>query len=373
MTRTAGNLVDLTRKLVSFDTINPPGQETDCMEFAAARLEEAGFCCTRHRHSDTRFSIVATRGTGDGLPLCFSGHLDTVPLGNAPWRHDPFAGDIEGDHLFGRGSSDMKGGVAAFILACQAVPRVRGGVAVVLSVGEETGCDGARWLVEAGALPPAGAMIVAESTDNRPLLGHKGVCWLRFRVQGRTAHGATPELGENAILKALPLMTRLATFDPEASHPIMGRATANLGTIHGGINTNSVPDRCEMTLDLRSVAGITHDELRAGLERLAGPEVRIETLLDLPAVWSEPDDPWCARASAVVAEITGVTATPEVANYFTDAAVLKPAMGNIPVLILGPGSMDQPHSTDEFVLISRLIEAQSIYEALLADWTGAAD
>ncbi|MGV6875235.1 M20 family metallopeptidase [Pseudochelatococcus sp. B33] len=364
------DLVDLARKLIALDTINPPGQESEAVMFCASWLKNIGFDCTVHSHSPTRASLIATRERGSGLPLCFSGHLDTVPLGNAPWTRPPFDGLTEGDWLFGRGSSDMKGGVAAFLLACREVTSVKGGVTIILTAGEETGCDGARWLAEAGVLPAAGAMIVGESTDNRPLAGHKGAYWLKLVTHGKTAHGATPDRGVNAILKATPLLSRLTGLDLGVSHPVMGRATWNLGTIHAGLNTNSVPDRCEMTLDLRSVDGITHAEIRDKMGALAGPDIDIETLLDLPAVWTDPDEPWFAQSAGTIARITGVASEPAVASYFTDASILKPAMQDLPVMILGPGSVDQPHSTDEHIRISRMIEAVELYSALLREWDG---
>lgn len=361
-------VVDLTRKLLAFDTINPPGQEAQAMAFCASWLGAVGFECVLHRHSDERASLVATRGVRDGTSLCLSGHLDTVPLGDLPWQWPPFDGHVEGDKLFGRGSSDMKGAVAAFMLACRDTPQVRGGVTILLTAGEETGCDGARWLVESGTVPKAGAMIVGESTGNRPFAGHKGAYWLKLIARGKTAHGATPERGVNAIMKAASLATRLNELTLGAHHPVMGDATWNVGTIRGGININSVPDYCELTLDMRSVEGADHREFHRKVKELAGPELDIEVLLDLPAVWSDPDCAWFAKATQTISRVTGVTSRPGSVNYFTDASILKPAMGDVPVMVLGPGSPDQPHSTNEHVLISRLSEAVEIYGALLQDY-----
>lgn len=364
------DIVNLTRQLLAFDTINPPGQEMQSMAFCASWLRDIGFDCTLHSHSAARGSLIATRGTGEGLPLCLCGHLDTVPLGNSVWRFPAFEGQVDGNRLFGRGSSDMKGAVAAFMLACRETTSIKGGVTILLTAGEETGCDGARWLAEAGLLPEAGAMIVGESSANRPLAGHKGAYWLKLTASGRTAHGATPELGVNAILKAAPLLAHLAEFTFDVRHPVMGAATWNLSTIHGGFNINSVPDFCELTLDLRSVEGITHPEIRRKVEELAGPEFDVEVLLDLPAVWSDPAQSWFANAMQTVSRVTGITYQPGVASYFTDASILKPAMNDLSVMILGPGSLDQPHRSDEHVLISHLVEAVKIYSALLLEWDG---
>ncbi|MFV0335313.1 MAG: M20 family metallopeptidase [Tropicimonas sp.] len=355
------DVVELTRALVAFDTINPPGQELEAMRHCAGLAGSIGFTCRLVDHGEGRASLIATRGASGGL--CFSGHLDTVPLGRARWTRPPHEGRIEGDRLYGRGSSDMKGGVAAFLTAAA---RSRQDATLLLAAGEETGCDGARWLAEAGELPRASAIVVGESTDNQPLAGHKGALWLRLSTEGRTAHGATPELGVNAIAAMAGTLTRLCAFDPGFSHPLMGRATCNIGTIRAGINANSVPDLCEVTADLRSVEGISHETLTEALRALCDDGVAITTLLDLPSVWTDPQEPWFAAAAAIARRITGQAPDLPCATYFTDASVLAPAMGNPPVMILGPGSVDQPHSTDEHVRLSRLHEAVEIYAALLA-------
>lgn len=356
---TAESVTALTRHLLAFDTVNPPGQEAASMRFCAAALEKAGFACRLIDHGADRAGLVATRGDRPGL--CFSGHLDTVPLGQARWSHPPLGGEIVGDRLYGRGSSDMKGGVAAFIAAAQ---QTTAPASVILTSGEETGCEGARWLAEAKALPPARGMVVGESTDNQPVAGHKGALWLDLVTEGVTAHGATPELGRNAIAAMAPTLARLAHWQPDHAHPDMGRATCNIGTIRAGINTNSVPDRCRLGLDLRSVTGVGHDGLRQEVRAQCDAGVGIETLLDLPAVWTDPSDPWFGSACSLVLQHTEHTELRPSVNYFTDASVLQPGM-QVPVMILGPGQVDQPHVTDEYVRVSRLVEAVALYAALI--------
>lgn len=353
------DVVVLTQALVQLETVNPPGQEEASMKLCAGLLEQAGFVCRLVPHGKDRASLVATRGTTPGL--CFSGHLDTVPLGLAAWNQPPLGGKIVGDRLYGRGSSDMKGGVAAFIAAASATEAP---CSIVLTSGEETGCDGARWLVEADVLPPATAMVVGESTDNQPVAGHKGALWLELTTQGVTAHGATPELGRNAIAAMAPTLVRLTAWQPDHAHKDMGRATCNIGRISAGINTNSVPDLCRLGGDLRSVAGLDHDRLMQEVQALCDAEVAISTVLDLPAVWTEPSDPWFAKACALVLAATEHDALRPSVNYFTDASVLQSVMG-VPVMILGPGQVDQPHVTDEYVRVPRLVEAVALYAALI--------
>lgn len=369
--------VALTRRLINFNTINPPGNEQACAQYLCDMLAAAGFETDLHDLGSGRANLVARLGSGHGLPLCFTGHIDTVPLGAAEWAHDPFAGQIVDGRLYGRGSSDMKSGVAAFVTACLAeVERLRSGPGVVLIItaGEETGCDGASALVRDNRIGTAGAMVVAEPTSNAPFVGHKGALWLKALTKGVTAHGSMPEQGENAVVKAARVISRLDDFDFNvARHPVLGKPTLNVGTVHGGLNVNSVPDRTEIGIDIRTIPGINHDQLRSGLEGYIGEGAELSVMVDLNGVWTDPKAPWLARATALADAITGSTTEPSTASYFTDASVLTPAYGGIPTIILGPGEPKMAHQTNEYCVVERIPQAVAIYQALIADWTLAAE
>jgi succinyl-diaminopimelate desuccinylase len=165
---------ELTRDLVRFDTINPPGNETDAAYAVGKLLEAAGFRVAYHSFASHRDSLIADLESSDnGKPLCFTGHLDTVPLGAAAWTKDPFTGETNGGKLYGRGTSDMKAGIAAMVLAAIDVakrPRKRG-LKLVLTAAEETGCEGAAFLAKTGVLGQAAAMVVGEPSSNRPFIG----------------------------------------------------------------------------------------------------------------------------------------------------------------------------------------------------------
>ena len=223
-----GSALELTQDLIRIDTVNPPGNERACIEPLERLLAEAGFINTIHDFGPGRANLVARKGSsGEKPPLCFTGHVDTVPLGLQPWSVDPFAAEITDGKLFGRGSSDMKSGVAAFTVAAIALAdRLDGtpGVVLVITAGEEIGCAGAFDLArQNGALNEAGAMVVAEPTSNRPLAGHKGALWLNARTKGVTSHGSMPEKGDNAIYKAARAISKLEDFDFNvARHELMG-------------------------------------------------------------------------------------------------------------------------------------------------------
>src|SRR3954462_1530498 len=158
--------VALTRTLLQFDTINPPGRERDCAQHAGRLLEEWGFRVQYHEYEPGRTSLVARAGGSDAkAPICLTGHLDTVALGANRWTRDAFAGDTDGDKLYGRGSSDMKAGVAAILLApgtSAARLRVTPGGATGPPAAEEGGCIGSQQLARTELLGSAGAMVVGE-------------------------------------------------------------------------------------------------------------------------------------------------------------------------------------------------------------------
>lgn len=182
--------IELSRELISFNTINPPGNELRCILHLEKILTAAGLETSLLKFAPDRANLIARiGGAGSKAPLCFTGHVDTVPLGNAPWSVDPFAGKIIDGKMYGRGSTDMKCGVAAFVAAIgNMAKQLEGtsGAVLVITAGEEIGCEGAFHLARAGVLGRAGAIVVAEPTSNAALVGHKGALWLRSTLKGVT-------------------------------------------------------------------------------------------------------------------------------------------------------------------------------------------
>ena len=366
--------VALAQQLIRFNTINPPGAERACAERLAELLVGAGFFVDLLPFGDGRAQLVARiGGAPDRLPLGFTGHLDTVPLGAQPWSVAPFAAEIADGKLYGRGASDMKSGVAAFVTACVALAdRVANspGVLLVITAGEETGCSGAAALVGADRrLGQVGALVVAEPTGNKPLVGHKGALWLQAVTTGKTAHSSMPDRGINAIYKAARAIAALEGFDFNiARHNVLGAATLNVGTIQGGLNINSVPDQAVIGIDIRTVPGQNHDKIREQLASYLERDVILRLLLDARSVWTDPTIPWLGDVFEIVHSIEGFSGEIEGAPYFTDASVLTPALGSPPTVILGPGELALAHQTDEYCWVSRIENATTIYARLIQRW-----
>ena len=364
--------LQLTRQLLGFNTINPPGDEQACMFFLADWLEQQGFQVNLYPFGEKRFNLIASLpGQGPGAPLGFTGHLDTVPLGHSEWQYDPFGADVCDGRVYGRGSSDMKAAVAAFICACirqREAISAGSGVILLLTGGEETGCDGARALMEQVTLPEVGALIVGEPTANYPVLGHKGALWLRCETRGKTAHGAMPELGINAIYLAAEALQKIQHFQVGPDHPLMRKPTLNVGRISGGLNINSVPDSTSFDVDIRTAPNLQHADICQRLHDYLGDSVLMTSLVDLPAVLSDAEWPWVQKVCELSRPCHERPPEPRIVPYFTDASLLLPALNHPPCLILGPGEPSMAHQTDEYCELEKLAQAETLYSAIIADW-----
>jgi len=370
------NAVELTRELLRFDTINPPGQERDCAHKAGRLLQDWGYSVEYHEYEAGRTSVIARAGgSSTKAPLCLTGHLDVVPLGTRQWSRDPFAGEADGDKLYGRGSSDMKAGVAAMLAAASSFgKKLNGtpGVVLVLTAAEENGCVGSRHLA---ALPKlmgkAGAIVVGEPTSNYPMVGHKGSIKFYADFKGVSAHGSMPQLGVNAITKAAKAIVKLEEFRfgvPE--HPVMGLPTLNVGTFEGGSGVNLVPDLARIGVDIRTVPGTNHAELLSRLKELLS-EGQLDIFADSEAVWTEPNEAWVQRVFEICKPILRESPEARTMPYMTDAANLRKVYDGAPTLVLGPGEAAMAHQTDEYCHIERIRQSVQIYEDIIRDWCRA--
>lgn len=368
------DVISLTKKLLSFNNINPPGNEEGIAKFVGAMLDFHGFRTEYIVFEENRLHLIADRGLSEiKPPIVLSGHFDTVPLGNKNWTADPFAGDIYNGKIWGRGSSDMKGGLAAMISASIQVFNItapEGGIKFIFTAGEELGCLGVQQLFKTLKDPgKASAIIVGEPTGNIPVIGHKGALYLNAVTSGKTAHSSMPELGENAIYKAAEsiLKARDFKFDAEKD-PLLGFPTINVGKMNGGMNINSVPDHAEFTIDIRSTSLIDHKKILDKIISEFGSGTRLETLVDLKPVSNDETHPFIQ----LVYDVCGVDKTdkgyPKTLPYLTDGSVLQRVFNMIPTVILGPGQPEMAHQTDEYCYIQNLEQAVDIYKDIILKW-----
>ena len=366
-------VIDLARALVR--AASPSGRERPAVEAFAGALRDLG--CDRVE-IDGVGNAVGRWVRGDGPTLHFNGHLDTVPIGDpADWPVDPLAGELVDGHLWGRGSVDMKGPLAAMAVAArQAVDAGFQGTLVVAGmVQEEVGGLGARWF---GEHQQADLVVLGEPSDLALQLGHRGRIEARVTLPGRIAHAAKAELGENALLRAARFALALERLELPVD-PVLGRSGATLTQLSGfpADGPNVVPGRADLTIDYRQVPGDRPDAVVARLAAL-DPGARVTVIEEVArsqdgaverrfpringAYLVDPGHPAVAWAGEVLTRSLGRPVLVGTWWFATDAPHL--ARMGAPVLGFGPGDPELAHTTREAIDVAALHAAVRGYRDL---------
>jgi acetylornithine deacetylase len=345
------DVVDLLSRLVAADSVNPSLVPGAVGEAAAAGVvvewaRTAGLEAQVLEATPGRPSVVVRGAPApSGRTLLVCGHLDTVGVGGMT---DPFVPRVEGERLHGRGAYDMKAGVAAALLACREAP----GVVVAAVADEEHASLGVQEVLRS---VQADAAVVTEPTELEVVVAHKGFVWSEIEVTGRAAHGSRPWLGEDAIVKAGPVLTGIGELDAalgERTHPLLGRASVHASTISGGVELSSYPARCLVAVERRTLPGETRADVEAELAELIGRSkvdgVATRTLLVREPFEVDPGAEVVGAMSAAARNVLGREATIGGASYWADAAFI--AAAGIPTVMFGPGG-EGAHADEEWVSI----------------------
>jgi len=354
-------LVELVSRLVAIDSVNPsliPGGagEGEIAAFVAEWARAAGLEAELLEGTPGRPSaIVRARGSGGGRTLLLCGHIDTVGVAGMT---DPHAPRLDGDRLHGRGTYDMKAGVAAALLACReaAALGLAGDVVVAAVADEEHASLGVQ---EALTAVGADAAIVPEPTELELIVAHKGFVWAEIEVTGRAAHGSRPHLGVDAIVKAGPILTAIGALDArlgERTHPLLGRGSIHASVIEGGVELSSYPARCVIGLERRTLPGETAADVEAELAslldeaRAADPELLAEqrTLLVREPFEVAEDAEIVDAVRSAAGEVLSAPPVIGGASYWADASLI--AAAGIPTVMFGP-SGEGAHADEEWVSI----------------------
>ncbi len=404
------DLVALTQALIRIPTLNPPGRHyREICELLVARLAHSGFDCELLRAEEApgdsdrypRWNLVARRaGARAGECVHFNGHTDVVEVGHG-WSVDPFGGEVRDGRVYGRGACDMKGGIAASVVAAEAflavVPDFAGAIEISATADEETGgYGGVAWLAERGFFAPEKVqhvMIPEPLNKDRVCLGHRGVWWAEIETKGRIAHGSMPFLGDSAIRhmgavlteieeRLLPALAARRTGMPVV--PEGARAsTLNINSVHGGepepeegfdgFPAPCVADRCRIVIDRRFLIeeeiGAVKAEIRALLEGVRegrpGFSYEIRELFEVLPVMAPPDAPIVRHTAAAVERVLG--RPPEmVASPGTYDQKHIDRIGRLRNCIAyGPGVLDLAHQPDEWVGIDDMVESAQVMALVL--------
>ena len=405
------DLVETTRALIRIPTLNPPGDHYRdiCEYLEAARAERflVHLCarrgCAWRFRKHPRWNIICRHdGAGDGEYVHFNSHTDVVSVGEG-WTRDPFGGAVEGDRIYGRGACDMKGGLAASIIAAEAFiaacPDYRGAIEISGTADEETGgFGGVAHLAGTGWFDPARVqhVIIPEPLNkDRICIGHRGVWWAEIETKGRIAHGSMPFLGDCAVRHMTAVLQEMedslfpALAERRTAMPVVPegarQSTININAIHGGLPEQEegytglpsacVPDRCVITIDRRFLAeeelAEVKGEITALLDRLAAhrPDFSYEVrdLFEVHPVMADRDAPVVTTVSAAIREVMGIDPDYVVSPGTYDQKHIDRIGRLRNCIAYGPGILELAHQPDEWIGITDMKESAAVMALSLAE------
>lgn len=362
------NVIELTQALVQIPSVNPDGDpgtdgvgEEKCARFVAEFLRASGAETMLNMVEPGRPNVIGrfpSQRRADGNPkprILFAPHTDTVSVGGM--TIDPFGGELRDGKVWGRGASDTKGPMAAMLWALhelrEIIPTLPVEVHFVGFMSEESAQLGSQHFAKHhGRYDLA---IIGEPTSLKTVFCHKGCLWADVHTTGVAVHGATPELGENAIVKMARLVTGLDTrfrallAQAGGADPWLGHSTINLGMIQGGTRSNIVADSCRLRVDIRTTPGLQKAggalTLLKEFVKQTDPTASVTVASEAFHLDTDPSNPFVRKLIDAGADLTG-------APWFCDAAFL--AVAGTPAIAIGPGSIAQAHTKDEFIAVADL-------------------
>lgn len=375
--------VALTRALVKIDSRNPtlsadgPG-ERDAALALGKILEDWGFSVSISDSSPGRPNLVARLGPADSPAMMLAGHLDTV--GVEGMTHDPFSADMNGGRIYGRGSCDMKSGVAAMCVGALRAYRLAGNspkrqIVIAAVADEEYESLGMRALLDSGIR--AECAVLTEPTKLAICPAHRGFVWIEIAFTGRAAHGSRYDVGIDAIRHAGLLLAELDALEAgplhTRSHTLLGRPSLHASTIVGGIGMSTYPDRCILRIERRTIPGESEqtavDEVTSALERVRARRPRIEASVKLIAAQQPSDvapDALVVRMLETALKAEAMPAKVEGLSAWTDAALLNAA--GISAVCFGPGDIALAHAAEEFVPVDEIEKATTVLQRVAFEW-----
>lgn len=375
-----GDAIALLRQLVEVDSRNPslvPGApgEGEVARTLAATLDAWGFRTALVEAAPGRPNVVARIGRPGGKVLLFNGHLDVVGVDGM--LHPPFKADEREGRIYGRGSCDMKGGVAAMCAAAvrAASEGLDGEIVISAVADEEYESLGTRALVASGLR--ADAAIVTEPTRLAINPAHRGFVWVELDFRGRAAHGSRYDLGVDAIRHAGLVIASLDQLQRDTldhrTHALLGHASLHLSTIEGGSGWSTYPDRCTLRVERRTLPGETTDQVLQEFAQACERVAALDDTLDVQVrhvLTQGPSDVAgnapIVRALEAAMRAEGETVLHEGMSAWTDAALLNDA--GIPAICYGPGDIMLAHADEEWIPLDEVERATRVLSRLAQDW-----
>ena len=367
------NMKNLLKKLISADSTAEKG-ELAAAKIIAAKLGRCGVSCRIDKWEQTRANLIAgLKSSCRRGAILFACHLDVVPPGQIKWKTPPFAAVEKAGKVYGRGAADMKGPIAAIVTAVRQIAetkvKLQGDVVIFAAAGEETDSCGAKKFVEGfyKKLPKLAGVVITEPTDFEVVTAHRGLLWLQISTKGKAAHGSTPQLGISAINSMRLLLNELDNYKIKFKpHELLGQCSASINTITGGNAINIVPDKCTITMDIRTLPGQNHQQIISDLRKIfaklkrKNPAFDAEVSIIREVVAMETDN----RCDFVRGFCSAVSVDETKAVGFTTDGPYFASLG-VPVVIFGPGRPELCHKPDEYIEVSDLEKAVEHYKKII--------
>ena len=374
------DIVRLTQELVRIPSPNPPGLEAEVSDFLASKMKAIGFKVQSHEVSPGRPNVVGhmTFGSG-GKRLMFNGHLDVVPPGDRSlWDGDPYSGILKEGRIYGRGTSDMKGGIASIMVAAKALADsssdLQGDLIFSGVVDEESNGSGSKRIAEDGY--KADMVVIAEPTDKKICIAHKGNMWLEITTQGIAEHSSQVRVGKsaNAVYRMTKIVSLIEEMLPdlqEIQDDLVGNPTITVGLIEGGTKPNIVPDACRIVVDRRLLPAEDPkrvlEDLKARILAAIMPEfdAAFKILIAREGAQISIDEEIVKIASKSIKEALKIS--PEIGGLGATTDMSFFVRAGIPTIIYGPGSIKQAHVANEFIDVHELTSAAKVYATIAAN------
>ncbi|MCL4391345.1 MAG: M20 family metallopeptidase [Candidatus Parvarchaeota archaeon] len=363
--------IRLTQELVKIPSENPPGNERKIAEFVANFLDNLDIKNEIVEIDQDRFNVIAEIGKGEGLAL--SSHMDTVPVGDVKtWKHGPFSGDISDGKVYGRGTTDTKGGLSSILTALSRVdlknPERR--LVLLFVCDEEVDSRGSKWIINNRKkfLSEVKYGITTEATNNKIRIAQKGLVQVRVKFSGKAAHASKPWMGKNAVDDAVRFISELHRRKKHLlgiKDDMLGNGTINIGRIVGGVKVNMVPGSCEVDIDRRIVYRETPSLVLRDYEKIL-KDLKIRAKIEQLC---EPIWPFkLNKDSKIISMISSAIKTEVVGDTGYTEAELYSRRAGIDFVAFGPGNSTVAHAADEYVEVSKLKHATSMLESLIKTW-----
>ena len=384
-------VIDLTQHLVRMDSVSAPNRphEADVALYLAKYLQEAGFTIQLEEVAPKRLNLMARFDTGKaGSLLILEGHTDVVTEGErSAWTRDPFSGEIENGILYGRGSADMKGGLAAAVVAAKTIKQqvlegkldLRGELRLLIPCDEEGMMSGIKqmvrhdWHKKNGVV--ADGAIICEPEELEICLFQRGGIRVAIRFIGKQAHGAMPYAGINPIPWVAKAVLAIGQLEAELQaktpvHPLLGKPYITPTVLEAGSlpQLNVMPGEALLALDIRTVPGVDHTDLHAKLKyilaEIPNAQIQYEIIDDRP--WTATDPSAKIVEVLATASRTSLNREPRYGGVpgTTDGTFLHQA--GVPIVTIGPGDREIPHQANEFIRISELVTSAKLYTQAIA-------